>query len=1572
MHDFIHKKIVKILKLSYIIIILFFFSSISLFANSRLPAESYNWLHVTGGASSGDIDGLTVIFFEVPEAETSTIYFGINDPGCDNVAPDDCTSNADTNYYLFGGSGALSHPDSRLRDYSGQQAKAKTGGSLLSSFTYGNSTAEGWVYFSGVSASQGEKIGNKYYFKIVIEAASASLGNNAYQVDISYQNTGTPVGVADVKTFSYSWTIDLRDDGNLWNLYPFVPEGAAGSLIVHNYDMDNNDSGNQYGISPVYNNKGAITVSGNGEAQNGITIGTETNGTWKLVLTGDNDGGGENTAEFWFTNSVTSELYRIYSSSYNPSTADHVALSYNDGMVINNGTDTETVVLQIVDSSLNPLPYSKNIYVYLTETISNSTAVITESNNGVVNSQSTVVTTDSSGMGYIKVKDTEIETITVNLLTDGTNGSNDFGAGADDVKTISSVSNIPPKLSSVSNKTFTKGAGSTLGPDIKITNSPISTLLTATNDIYIKIPPELSAVFDTSVINPTYTIANGTGAISAAAVTYLDSNKTVKIDITTSLSVNAELNISGLKYMSFNTESNGKMTLCYDGTGIDFTVIDDKVYSVLDLTPPTITLRETVDLDKDGYIDAIHLTFSKNVKDSSVTAANFSINAGAVAGLAFSSTTNGDTANDNDIYITFTEDVSLKTDASPTIKYTAGTLTDLAGNAMVTEAVATTSTDKAPPAFTALAPATGSSVNTANVSYTLSENISSGTVTYTWVSGTADTNHTVTLTGAELSAGAFSGALSAPPTLLEGAVYNISFVGTDALANAGTAVSVSNITYDLTTQTPTLTSPASSSTVLGSLNVNFTLPENGFDNSLKLTITQTGGTADAGSPHVLTMVSETSGNHSLTLDGANLGANSSIVTYIGTSLVSGAVYSFKLEYQDFVGNTVSSVTNTNILFDVDTTQPQLVSVSLTDAGNSGAGTGDTIVFVFNEAIDAASITSSLAGSITNNSFASGSGNLTGTVLDDLIAELGSFATATTATANLSTLAMSADGTTLTLTLGGTVTNGTFPGGVFTPAAAAYTDLSGNDINAVVTQTTTGKWDTSTDAPALTSPVASSNVGRYVNLNYTIPEPAADTSVKLTITGTLGDANTYVLTMINETSGNFVLDTASFSSNNTAYVESVTGGDTLVLGATYSFKIEYDDIYINGINFDENTNIFYDGTAPELVSVTLTDAGNSGAGAGDTIVFVFNEAIDPASITSSLAGSITNNSFTNGSGNLTGTVLNDLIVELGSFATATTTTANLSTLEMSADGKTFTLTLGGTIANGTPPGGVFTPAASYTDLAGNAINTSVTQTTAGKWDSSTELPTLSSPLSSSSVPQLINVSYSLPEAASDTTVKIIITNEAVPATYYTITMPNETAGVTSVTLDGSNLSGSTGIESVAGTGGNALVDGVLYTFRIEYQDAYNNAAAFTQNTGIKYDITAPTLTTVSISSNNTNTLYANTGHTITLNITAIESLSVAPTVTIAGQTATVAGLGPYTATYTLLGSETEGIIPFTIDFTDLAGNNGIQVTTVTDSTSVTFDKTAPLAATGIVWSETSPFNGLTVTSSWTVSASVDLA
>ena len=140
--------------------------------------------------------------------------------------------------------------------------------------------------------------------------------------------------------------------------------------------------------------------------------------------------------------------------------------------------------------------------------------------------------------------------------------------------------------------------------------------------------------------------------------------------------------------------------------------------------------------------------------------------------------------------------------------------------------------------------------------------------------------------------------------------------------------------------------------------------------------------------------------------------------------------------------------------------------------------------------------------------------------------------------------------------------------------------------------------------------------------------------------------------------------------------------------------------------------------------------------------------------------------------------------------------------------------------------------------------------------------------------------------------------------------------------------------------------VTFTNTGTFTDLAGNQAV-TPTTRTATDGTAPTLSAVHIQSNNANTAFAKVGDTIIVSFTSSETIST-PTVTIAGHasvtpTASHPGADDWQATYVMVSGDTEGLVTFSIAFSDTVGNPGVAVSTVGDVSSVTFDKTNPLVA-----------------------------
>lgn len=106
--------------------------------------------------------------------------------------------------------------------------------------------------------------------------------------------------------------------------------------------------------------------------------------------------------------------------------------------------------------------------------------------------------------------------------------------------------------------------------------------------------------------------------------------------------------------------------------------------------------------------------------------------------------------------------------------------------------------DTVAPVISAVAPTSSTTANSTQLSYTLSEHCTSASVTWTRTGGAADAVvHTQTMTGSELLAGTHSNiSLVNNPTLVDGAIYTITFSCSDAAGNAAVPVTSSAVTFD--------------------------------------------------------------------------------------------------------------------------------------------------------------------------------------------------------------------------------------------------------------------------------------------------------------------------------------------------------------------------------------------------------------------------------------------------------------------------------------------------------------------------------------------------------------------------------------------------------------------------------------------------------------------------------------------------------------------------------------------------------------------------------------------------------
>ncbi|MBN2534430.1 MAG: hypothetical protein JXB88_16210, partial [Spirochaetales bacterium] len=631
------KKILINTLMRYIIFLFILLLSLHVFSQtgSQIPGGTDNYLQISNQYTAGILDSYCVVFYEIPDSITSTLYFGIYDPDIYYINPpdpapypptDDDSSvahnawkgtvvGASTTFSLVGSTGTLSNAASKYVDYdspSGPDDPFGSGmGTILDQFVNTNTTSnDGWVYFTGVNPSQGELIGNKRYFKIITYAtATSGWIKNGFKMDISLNNTGNPTGVSGVKSFAYSWPVYLKDS-NTWDIYPFVPNSAEGNTIrFYNWDIDNGEDLTSYDKDEVPDPLSTtIPLSGDTSTKWGdseyeeYTINAgETNGTWRLRITennSDNVADSVNTAEFWFANgtSVGSDfkngVFRAYSSSYDdPPVADDVSISYEDGVAISDNNDTEKIHIQVVDSTGSPVPYSENIWFAC-----DGTAIIDDASEFYpgysAGGNSALVVSDGEGYVWVTIRDNTEQTVTITVVVNGntvpgTDGNESNLSTTIHYLQVDFLTDIPPVMSSSGNLSFTEGNAQTL-KTITITDS-VTANITAANDIRIAIPGTLNAVFNTGATVTATVSGAAVGRISGnvsyiGTLTYESGNTVAVLDVTTDFDVDDILTISGLAFTSANSTSSGKLQLSYDG-GTTYDVTDDKVITINDSNP---------------------------------------------------------------------------------------------------------------------------------------------------------------------------------------------------------------------------------------------------------------------------------------------------------------------------------------------------------------------------------------------------------------------------------------------------------------------------------------------------------------------------------------------------------------------------------------------------------------------------------------------------------------------------------------------------------------------------------------------------------------------------------------------------------------------------------------------------------------------------------------------------------------------------------------------------------------------------------------------------------------------------
>lgn len=217
---------------------------------------------------------------------------------------------------------------------------------------------------------------------------------------------------------------------------------------------------------------------------------------------------------------------------------------------------------------------------------------------------------------------------------------------------------------------------------------------------------------------------------------------------------------------------------------------------------------------------------------------------------------------------------------------------DLAGNESEPITISDVLYDTTPPAFTNTSPGNGDALNHQSVSYTLSETIHTGNITWTQTSGVIDENspHIVEFNTDEMAEGAHeSFVLASMPTLQDGGIYTIEFIGQDRAGNHADTIRAIEVLYDYTPPEMIIEYPLPRS-ISNTTDMTYTLSEDLHMGEFKWV--WLGGVDDTLAPYVAT----------LSVEEMKVGQHTDVILSQTPTVVENALYTLSFSGQDRAGN----------------------------------------------------------------------------------------------------------------------------------------------------------------------------------------------------------------------------------------------------------------------------------------------------------------------------------------------------------------------------------------------------------------------------------------------------------------------------------------------------------------------------------------------------------------------------------------------------------------------------------------------------------------------------------------------
>ena len=610
--------------------------------------------------------------------------------------------------------------------------------------------------------------------------------------------------------------------------------------------------------------------------------------------------------------------------------------------------------------------------------------------------------------------------------------------------------------------------------------------------------------------------------------------------------------------------------------------------------------------------------------------------------------------------------------------------------------------------------------------------------------------------------------------------------------------------------------------------------------------------------------------------------------------------------QDAFGNDVTLTLPTpgagnslgdNKNFIIDTTVPTVDYVTSTTAnGTYNEGDGISVNIEFSEIVNVTGtpqLTLETGGSDAVVDYASGSGSTT--LIFTYTISAGETATDLDYVAT-SSLALN----------GGTIKDGALNDATLTLASPGAANSLGNNTNLVV----------DTSAPTVSSVSSADNNGYYLEDDVI--------AIDITFSETVIVTGTPQLTL--ETGGS------------DAVVDYSSGTGTNVLTFSYTVATNHlsaDLDYVNNSSLALNSGTIKDEVGNNAV-LTLANPGDANS-LGDNKALVV-DAVIPTFSRVSIASNHINSADTVA---IVGDIVTLTLVALEDIQSPTVTIAGQTASNTAgADATQWTATYTMTSNEASTAAISFT--VDFTDLAGNTgtqVIALIDDIDGSGVSFDKDVPTLD-------IVSIVsdNANSSLAKVGDVITVSITASELIKSGKEPSVTIAGNAAAV-------SRDSDTEFTATYTMSSSDNAFDGSAITFSITgYEDFSNNVGAdvsgTTNGSSVSFDMTAPTLTTVSIASTTSGFAhYAKENEDVVLTLVASEEIgSTAGSVSMAGATTGVtvaagADATQWTATKTLA-SHTEGTVAISIDFSDLAGNSGTTVTSITTGNNVTYDKTAP--------------------------------